>query len=129
MSSSRTTLTHVEPLAGHWLRLDCGDGAVHEVDLGGLLHASGVFASIRDDRGAFEAVSADREFGAIIWPGDIDLDPARRPGAGIRTPDAATRRPARLTPACTSGSPPSPATERPIAARHGVANQQHLLRP
>jgi hypothetical protein len=75
MSSSRTTVTHVEPLAGHWLRVAFGDGAVHEVDLGGLLQAGGVFASIRDDRDVFEAVGVDREFGTVVWPGDIDLDP------------------------------------------------------
>jgi hypothetical protein len=75
MSSSRTTVTHVEPLAGHWLRLAFGDGAVHEVDLDGLLQAGGVFASIRDDRDVFEAVGVDREFGTVVWPGDIDLDP------------------------------------------------------
>ena len=75
MSSSRTTVTHVEPLAGHWLRVAFGDGAVHEIDLGGLLQAGGVFASIRDDRDAFEAVGVDREFGTVVWPGDIDRDP------------------------------------------------------
>jgi hypothetical protein len=75
MSSSRTTVTYVEPLAGHRLRLAFGDGAVHEVDLGGLLQAGGVFASIRDDRDVFEAVSVDREYGTIVWPGSIDVDP------------------------------------------------------
>ena len=75
MSSSRTTVTHVEPLAGHWLRLTFADGAIHEVDLEGLLQAGGVFALIRDDRDVFGAVSVDREFGTIVWPGEIDLDP------------------------------------------------------
>ena len=75
MSSSRTTVTHVEPLAGRWLRVGFADGAVHEIDLGGLLQAGGVFAAIRDDREVFEAISVDREFGTIAWPGDIDLDP------------------------------------------------------
>ena len=75
MSSSRTTVTHVEPLAGYWLRLAFSDGAIHEVDFGGLLQAGGVFASIRDNRDVFEAVSVDREFGTLVWPEDIDLDP------------------------------------------------------
>jgi hypothetical protein len=75
MTPSRTTITQVEPLAEHWLRLTFGDGAVHEVDLAGLLQAGGVLASIRDDRDVFEAVTVDREFGTIVWPGDIDLDP------------------------------------------------------
>src|SRR3954451_21512121 len=98
MSSSRTTVTHVEPLAGHWLRVAFGDGAVHEVDLERLLHAGGVFASIRDDRDVFEAVSVDREFGTIVWPGASILIP---------TCSAATSRP--LQDVCfrdESSSPP-----------------------
>ena len=75
MNPSRTTITQVEPLAGRWLRLTFGDGAVHEVDLANLLQAGGVFGAIRDDREAFEAVTVDREFGTIVWPGDVDLDP------------------------------------------------------
>lgn len=75
MTPSRTTITQVEPLAGRWLRLTSGDGAVHEVDLAGLLQAGGGFASIRDDCDVFEAVTVGREFGTIVWPGDIDLDP------------------------------------------------------
>jgi len=75
MNASRTTITEVEPLAERWVRLTFADGAVHEVDLAGLLQAGGVFASIRDDRKIFEAVAVDHEFGTIEWPGDIDLDP------------------------------------------------------
>jgi hypothetical protein len=75
MNPSRTTVTTVEPLAERWVRLTFGDGAVHEVDLAGLLGSGGVFASIRDDRAVFEAVGVDREFGTVVWPGGIDLDP------------------------------------------------------
>lgn len=74
MNPSRTTITRVEPLAEYWLRLTFGDGAVHEVDLAGLLQAGGVFASIRDDPDVFEAVTVDREFGTVVWPGEVDLD-------------------------------------------------------
>jgi hypothetical protein len=75
MTASRTTITKVEPLAERWVRLTFGDGAVHEVDLAGLLAVGGVFASIRDQREVFEAVAVDHEFGTIAWPGDVDLDP------------------------------------------------------
>ena len=75
MNASRTTVTEVEPLAERWLRLTFADGAVHEVDLAGVLEAGGVFAQIRDHREVFESVTVDREFGTIVWPGDIDLDP------------------------------------------------------
>jgi Protein of unknown function (DUF2442) len=75
MTSSRTTVTDVEPLAQHWVRLTFADGAVHEIDLAGVLEAGGVFAPVRDDRTVFEAVAVDHEFGTIMWPGDLDLDP------------------------------------------------------
>lgn len=75
MNASRTTVTEVEPLTTRWLRLTFGDGAVHEVDLAGVLEVGGVFAQIRDDRAVFESVAVDREFGTVMWPGDIDLDP------------------------------------------------------
>ncbi len=75
MTSARTTVTDVEPLAGRWLRVTFADGAVHDVDLAELLQRGGVFADIRDDDEQFRAVSVDREFGTVVWPGDIDLDP------------------------------------------------------
>lgn len=57
-----------------WIRLTSGDGAVHEVDLVGLLEAGGVFASLRDDREVFEAVAVDREFDTGKRSGDVELD-------------------------------------------------------
>jgi hypothetical protein len=75
MTASRTTITDVQPLTERWVRQTFADGAVHEIDLAGVLQAGGVFASIRDDRDTFEAVAVDHEFGTITWPGDIDLDP------------------------------------------------------
>jgi Protein of unknown function (DUF2442) len=75
MNPSRTTVTEVEPLAEHWLRLTSGDGAVHEVDLTAVLQAGSVFAQIRDDRDVFESVTVDREPGTGMWAGDVDLDP------------------------------------------------------
>ena len=75
MNASRTTIVHVEPLAERWLRLSFGDGAVHEVDLAETFRAGGVFAAIRDHDDIFGAVAVDQEFGVIVWPGDVDLDP------------------------------------------------------
>ena len=75
MTATRTTITNVEPLAERWVRLTFADGAVHEVDLSGLLQAGGLLAPIRDDRAVFEAVAVDSEFGTIAWPGNVDLDP------------------------------------------------------
>jgi hypothetical protein len=75
MNASRTTIRRAEPLDGRWVRLTFGDGAVHEVDLADLLHAGGVFAEIRDDSEVFRALTVNREFGTLEWPGGIDLDP------------------------------------------------------
>ena len=83
-------ITRVQPLQGHWLRLWFSDGAVKEVDLGSLLARGGVFAAIRDDRAAFEAVRVNPESQTIEWPGDIDLDPdvlygSEEPASGARS--------------------------------------------
>lgn len=91
MTNPRTTVTQVEPLSGHWVRLSFGDGAVHEVDLSALLAAGGVFAQIHDDRATFEAVTVNPEFGTIEWPGEVDLDPDvlrgdQRPASGAELP-------------------------------------------
>ena len=82
--ASRTTIAEVEPLAERRLRLTFADGAVHEVDLAGVLQAGGVSAQIRDDRDVFESVAVDRAFGTIAWPG----------APGIRRSDSAQSHPA-----------------------------------
>lgn len=91
MTYAHTTITGVEPLAGHWLRLSFADGAVHEVDLASLLAQGGVFARIRDERAVFEAVCVEPEFGTVTWPGDVDLDPDvlrgdQEPASGVALP-------------------------------------------
>jgi hypothetical protein len=75
VNASRTRITHAEPLHDRWIRLTFGDGAVHELDLAGLLEVGGAFASIRDSRELFQAVAVNREFGTVEWPGGVDLDP------------------------------------------------------
>jgi len=75
MRDLRTTITSVQPLAEHWLRVTFADGAVHEIDLANTLARGGVFAPIAADRAVFEAVSVDPECHTLVWPGEIDLDP------------------------------------------------------
>ncbi len=75
MTRGRTTVTGVEPLSGHSVRVSFADGAVHEIDLSPVFALGGVFAPIRDDRATFEAVTVDCEGGTIGWPGGVDLDP------------------------------------------------------
>jgi hypothetical protein len=55
-----------------WLRFE--DRREGVVDLGDLVARGGVFSSISTP-GEFAKVRVDREFGAIEWPGEIDLDP------------------------------------------------------
>jgi hypothetical protein len=75
VTDPRTVVRAVEPLPGCWLRLTFADGAVHEIDLTSVLDLGGVFAPIRNDRSLFAAVAVDPEFGTIVWPGGVDLDP------------------------------------------------------
>ena len=55
-----------------WLRF--ADRREGVVDLGDLFAEGGVFAPLREAR-EFAKVRVDRDFGAIAWPGDVDLDP------------------------------------------------------
>lgn len=91
MTASRTRITHVDPLSGHWLRLTFADGEVHDVDVSEVLATGGVFTAIRDDRELFESVRVDPEFGTIEWPGGVDIDPDvlrgdHAPASGARLP-------------------------------------------
>lgn len=51
------------------------DGAVHEVNLAEVLAAGGAFSEIHDNDDVFRSVRVDPEFGTVVWPGDVDLDP------------------------------------------------------
>lgn len=55
-----------------WLRFE--DRREGVVDLGDLFAQGSVFATIAAP-GEFAKVRVDREFGAIEWPGEVDLDP------------------------------------------------------
>jgi hypothetical protein len=55
-----------------WLRF--ADQRVGVVDLAEIFARGGVFTPLRDPA-AFAQVRVDREFGAIEWPGSVDLDP------------------------------------------------------
>jgi hypothetical protein len=93
------SVTHVEPLEGHWLRLSVSDGSVKDVDLSELLSRGGVFAAIREDRDLFEQVRLKRDSRTIEWPGEVDLDPdvlygSHEPASGIRITRRVVRTPA-----------------------------------
>jgi hypothetical protein len=80
-------VTAVEVVPPYGLNLSFADGATGFVDgtrwvLG---KEPGVFAALRDPA-AFAQVRVDDDWGTIVWPNDIDVDPdvlygpAHRPG-------------------------------------------------
>jgi hypothetical protein len=88
----------VQPLEGYWLRLSFSDGAVKDVDVGGLVESGGVFAPIRSSRDLFEQVRVNPETQTVEWPGEVDLDPEvlygrYEPASGIRIDRRTVREP------------------------------------
>lgn len=68
-------VTEVEPLEGLCIRATFSDGAIKEIDLGGLFEQGGVFEPILRNRRVFAAVQVNEETGTVEWPGEVDLDP------------------------------------------------------
>lgn len=64
----------VRPLDDYILEVKFYDGVQGHVDLRGLIHApdAGVFAALAD---ADRFAAAHVEYGAVTWPGEIDLAP------------------------------------------------------
>lgn len=67
-------LASVRPLANYRLEVRFMDGTQGEIDLSGLVRSpdAGVFAALMDQE-LFNQVYL--EYGAITWPGEIDLAP------------------------------------------------------
>jgi hypothetical protein len=67
-------VTEVEPLPGFRLRVAFADGLTGTVDLSGLVHSprAGVFATLADP---FLFAQVTLEYGAVVWPGELDLAP------------------------------------------------------
>jgi hypothetical protein len=57
----------------HTVRIVFADGEVRDVDVTPLLDTP-AFSPLRDPA-LFEQVKIDEQTGAIVWPGDVDLDP------------------------------------------------------
>jgi hypothetical protein len=68
------SVTSVEWLGGHRLRLGFSNGDRGEVDLSKHLKFRGVLEPLRDPDFVAK-VRVDPEAGTISWPGDLDLDP------------------------------------------------------
>jgi hypothetical protein len=67
-------VTEVEVLPGYQLRVTFADGLTGIVEMSGLVHSpkAGVFAALADP--ALFAQAA-LEYGAVAWPGELDLAP------------------------------------------------------
>lgn len=65
-------ITRVTPLAGYRLRLRFSNGAAGEIDISDLVEFRGALASLADPA-IFRQVRIDQR-GALVWPGDIDMD-------------------------------------------------------
>jgi hypothetical protein len=67
-------LTDVKPLSGYRLKVRFHDGLEGLVDMSTLVRSenAGVFAALRD-KTVFRRVFL--EYGAVTWPGEIDLAP------------------------------------------------------
>ena len=67
-------VTKVETLPGFQLRVAFADGLTGVVDMSRMVHSpsAGVFAALRDPS-LFEQVGL--EYGAVTWPGELDLAP------------------------------------------------------
>ena len=74
-SSMPWRVSSVEPLPGYRLQVQFVDGLTGIVDMAALVASpsAGVFARLRDTA-IFTHVHI--EFGAVAWPGEIDLAPA-----------------------------------------------------
>lgn len=64
----------VSPLEGYRLRVGFTDDTEREIDVEAFLRGP-IFEAIRRDRSVFEAVTVDRELGAVVWPNGADIDP------------------------------------------------------
>lgn len=87
--SELISVTSVEPLDGHRIRVSFSDGAVKEIDLSEVLAAGGVFSPIYERRDVFEQVRVNPETRTVEWPGEVDLDPEvlygrHEPASGAR---------------------------------------------
>ena len=67
-------LASVQPLPGLRLRVQFLDGTQGVLELAPLIHApdAGVFAALRDEA-LFS--QAHLEYGAVCWPGELDMAP------------------------------------------------------
>ena len=67
-------IVDVVPQGGYRLRLRFEDGVAGDVDVGELVHFTGVFAPLHEPA-FFLQVRVNPDLGTICWPNGADLDP------------------------------------------------------
>lgn len=67
------SVTHVDPIDDHTLRLRFDDGVEREVDLSDVM--SGPMGEPLKDPEFFRRVRVDAELRTVVWPNGFDLDP------------------------------------------------------
>ena len=68
-------ITAAKPVGDYRLHLTFSDGTAGEVDLRSqIIGRGGVFQPLENPR-FFDQVRVDPEFGTVVWPNDVDLDP------------------------------------------------------
>jgi hypothetical protein len=67
-------VVQVRPSSDFTLQVEFVDGTVGEVQMSGMVHSAdaGVFAALRDPEVFAQAFVS---YGAVTWPGEIDLAP------------------------------------------------------
>jgi hypothetical protein len=73
MAHPTVSVTAVEPLGGHRVRVRFDDGVTVVRDLIPLLWGP-VFDKIRNEPAEFTAVTVDPELGVLCWPNGADID-------------------------------------------------------
>ena len=68
------TVTHVEVVAPHTLKLAFDDGVTQIIDFSSIL--KGELLGALQEISLFNQVSLDPEVGTIVWPNGADFDPA-----------------------------------------------------
>ena len=86
----------VQPLEGYCLRVRFNDGSEGTVDISSVIPFQNDYARLRDPD-FFCQVSVEKDFGAIVWPGDLDIDPLtlymEATGREVRLDDGVIMRP------------------------------------
>jgi hypothetical protein len=67
-------VTAFEQVGPYTLRVAFDDGAMQTIDFSPVLHGN-IYGPLRDPK-VFSQVKLDPDFPTLVWPNDVDFDPA-----------------------------------------------------